>query len=65
MRVVDLLNVLQRFPGNEEVNVTDLSIGDLQIVDGGELVATVRKGTKGVRGVDAPERKAEPVQPDA
>jgi len=74
MRVVELLNVLQRFPGDEEVDVSDLAIGDLQIVDAGELVAVVRKGTKGhgaqrlpsgemVRGVDAPER--EPAEPDA
>lgn len=48
MRVVDLLNALQRFPGNVEASISgDVTVGGVPIVVSGKMAYTPIKGTKG------------------
>lgn len=52
MRVVDLLNALQRFPGNAEASVSgDVTVGGVPIVVSGKMEYTPIKGTKGAGGI--------------
>lgn len=60
MRVVDLLNVLQRFPGDASVTVSDVAVGDLTVVQDGEVTHEPAKGTKGIKAeaeAEAPRRR--------
>lgn len=49
MRVVDLLNALQRFPGNAEVTSSGtLEVDGLTVAQDGQIVHEAVKGTKGI-----------------
>jgi len=50
VRVVDLLNALQRFPGKAEVSCSDLTADGVSVVVSGKQVFTPTKGTKGYGG---------------
>lgn len=54
VRVVDVLNALQRFPGKASITVDgDVTVDGVSIVQGGTLKFTPRKGTKGAGAAGA------------
>lgn len=64
MRVVDLLNALQRFPGNADVSSSGtLAVNGLTVVQDGQVVHAAVKGTKGISATtersetEAPRRR--------